>query len=299
MLTTADATIIVVSYNKRKYTELCLDSMLRGMPRPSQIVVVDNGSTDGTVPFLEDRFPELAEEAGVDFDLIRNDTNVGACTARNQGLSVACGEYIGFMDNDVAVRSSEWLSILAGVLEEATSNGIVGPKLVFPFEPYNIQHAGAAISRTGRVKYLGRGKQIDAPEHNQRREVQCLISACWLMKGEIPDKIGGLDEIFNPAQFEDFDFCYRAREAGWKVLYDPVAEMYHYESVTTDNSPDVNYKYVTVRNGMEFKRRWRQMFEQEDGPSDEECHWERLETRPIEQTGIPPIVDRDGKPCSP
>ena len=286
-----DASIIVVSYNKCRYTELCLTSMLQGDPIPAQIVVIDNGSSDGSVAFLEDRFPALAESAGVRFDLIRNAANVGACTARNQGLAQAFGEYIGFMDNDVAVRSRNWLATLARVLDEDDDYGIVGPKLVYPFAPYTIQHAGAAISRTGRVKYLGRGEPRDVPEHNVRREVQCLISACWLMKAEIPECIGGLDEIFNPAQFEDFDFCYRAREAGWTVLYDPGAEMYHYESVTTDNSPDVNYKYVTIRNGMEFKRRWQRLFEQEEGPPDSECQWKQLETRPMEQTGIPPIID--------
>jgi len=285
------ASIIVVSYNKRQYTQLCVESMLHGDPRPAQIVVIDNGSQDGTVEVLEGEFAAQARGAGVEFTLIRNDANLGACTARNQGLEVASGRYIGFMDNDIAVRSRGWLGVLAGVLEEDPAYGIVGPKLVFPFEPWPIQHAGAAISRTGRVKYLGRGEPIDAPEHSVRREVQCLISACWLMRAEVPTQIGGLDEVFNPAQFEDFDFCYRAREAGWTVLYDPVAEMYHYESVTTDNSPDVNYKYVTIRNGMEFKRRWRRVFETEDGPPDEECRWETLETRPIEQTGIPPIID--------
>ncbi len=285
------ASIIVVSYNKRKYTQLCVESMLQGNPRPAQIVVIDNGSQDGTVEWLEDEFAAQAGAAGVDFRLICNDSNVGACTARNQGLEIASGDYIGFMDNDIAVRSRAWLEVLAGVLEEDPAYGIVGPKLVFPFEPYNIQHAGAAISKTGRVKYLGRGEPRDAPEHNVRREVQCLISACWLMKAEIPRQIGGLDEVFNPAQYEDFDFCYRAREAGWRVLYDPVAEMYHYESVTTDNSPDVNYKYITIRNGMEFKRRWHHVFEHEDGPPDSECRWRKLETRPIEQTGTPPIID--------
>jgi len=285
-----DATIIVVSYNKRSYTELCLTSMLQGAPRPAQIVVIDNGSDDGTVELLEDEFPARAEAGGVEFTLIRNDSNVGACTARNQGLEVATGRLIGFMDNDVAVRSRDWLGILAEVLMEDARFGIVGPKLVFPFEPYDIQHAGAAISPSGRVKYLGRGEPIHSPGHGRRREVQCLISACWLMRAEVPEQIGGLDEVFNPAQFEDFDFCYRAREAGWTVLYDPAAEMYHYESVTTDHSPDVNYKYITIRNGMEFKRRWRHMFSREDGPPDEQCHWRQLETRPIEQTGIPPII---------
>ncbi|MGD9496571.1 MAG: glycosyltransferase family 2 protein [Armatimonadota bacterium] len=285
------ASIIVVSYNKRPYTRLCLQSLLRGDPRPAQIVVIDNGSQDGTVEMIEDEFSAQAREAGVECVLIRNGANLGACTARNQGLEVASGEYIGFMDNDVAVRSRGWLGLLAEVLEEDPAHGIVGPKLVFPFEPWTIQHAGAAISRTGRVKYLGRGAPIDAPEHNVRRQVQCLISACWLMRAAVPAQIGGLDEVFNPAQFEDFDFCYRAREARWLVLYDPRAEMYHYESVTTDGSPDVNYKYITIRNGMEFKRRWRHVFEREDGPPDEQCRWLGLETRAIEQTGIPPITD--------
>ncbi|MGC9320192.1 MAG: glycosyltransferase family 2 protein, partial [Armatimonadota bacterium] len=83
---TIDASIIVVSYNKRRYTELCLTSMLQGRPRPGQIVVIDNGSRDGTVEFLAEQFPALAEAEGVGFELIRNDSNVGACTARNQGL---------------------------------------------------------------------------------------------------------------------------------------------------------------------------------------------------------------------
>ena len=285
------ATIIVVSYNKRDYTKLCLMSLLEGDPRPAQIVVIDNGSQDGTVEFLEEEYTQAAQEARVGFELIRNDSNLGACTARNQGLERASGEYISFMDNDVAVRRRGWLGRLRDVLEQDESIGIVGPKLVFPFEPYDIQFAGAGISRSGRVKYIGRGEPRDDPEYSRRREMQCLISACWLMRAEVPEQIGGLDEVFNPAQFEDFDFCYRAREAGWRILYEPSVEMYHYESVTTDASPDVNYRYITIRNGMEFKRRWRKMFSREDGPPDEECVWRELETRPIEQTGVPPMME--------
>jgi len=290
-LTSVPATIIVVSYNKRPYTELCLTSLLKSDPLPAQIIVIDNGSQDGTVEFLKGEYAQAAEVAGVEFELIRNNSNLGACTARNQGLERATGEHISFMDNDVAVRSRGWLGRLRDVLEEDESVGIAGPKLVFPFEPYDIQFAGAGVSKSGRVKYIGRGEPRDAPQYERRAEIQCLISACWLMRAEVPGQIGGLDEVFNPAQFEDFDFCYRAREAGWKVLYEPSVEMYHYESVTTNDSPDVNYKYITIRNGMEFKRRWRRMFSKEDGPPDEECHWEELETRTPEQTGVPPILD--------
>ena len=110
------------------------------------------------------------------------------------------------------------------------------------------------------------------------------------MKRSVYDEIGSLDEVFNPAQYEDFDFCYRAREAGWEVWYDPAAEMYHFENTTTAGSADLNFRYVTIRNGLEFKRRWQHRFSAEGGPPDEECRWQELETRTIERTGVPPMV---------
>jgi GT2 family glycosyltransferase len=286
-----EAAIVVVNYNKLTYTRLCVESVLAADPRPAHIIAIDNGSVDGTAEYLGGDFQAAADRAGVKATFIRNGSNVGACTARNQGLEVAKARYIAFMDNDVCVRSRRWLSILAEGLEAAPEMGILGPKLVYPFPPYNIEHAGAAISRAGRVQYMGRGGPIDAADHNTARDVQCLISACWLMKREVPEQIGGLDEVFNPAQYEDFDFCYRARAAGWRVGYEPRAEMYHYESVTTDGSPDVNYRYITIKNGLEFKRRWEHVFSKEDGPADEECRWVGLETRPYERTGVPPMVD--------
>lgn len=287
----ADVTLIVVNYDKLPYTRLCLESVLAADPVPSQVVAIDNGSTDGTADYLRHEFAFVAARVGVGFVLVRNKENVGACTARNQGLALATGRYVAFMDNDVCVRTRRWLAILAEALESAEDVGIVGPKLVFPFPPYNIQEAGVGISRSGRVLYLGRGSPIDAPDHNKPAEMQCLISACWLMKRQVPEQIGGLDEVFNPAQFEDFDFCYRARSKGWRVLYQPAAEMYHFESVTTDGSVDINYRYITIKNGLEFKKRWQHMFSGENGPPDEQCRWLPLETRPLEQTGLPPIID--------
>lgn len=286
-----DATLIVVNYNKAPYTRACLESVLAAEPVPTQIVAIDNGSTDGTREYLEECFPELAEKQGVSFELITNPENIGACTARNQGLERAEGRYIAFLDNDVLVRTQRWLAGLIETLEMSEDVGIVGPKLVYPFPPYRIQEAGVAFSPNGRVRYLGRGEPRDSADFNVRREVQALISACWVMKRMVPDQIGGLDEVFNPAQFEDFDFCYRARSRGWKVLYEPAVEMYHFESVTTDGSPDVNYRYITVKNGMEFKRRWQAMLREEKGATESECQWVKLETRPIEQTGIPPMID--------
>lgn len=281
--------LIVVSYNKRPYTELCLRGQLDCTPPPDQIIVIDNGSTDGSVEMLQGLQRE-ARGCGVTFEIIQNEGNAGACTARNQGLEIATGDFIAFMDNDVCVRHRTWLGGLIAVLQRDERAGIVGPKLVYPFAPYLIECAGVAISPSGRVQYRGRGEDISVPEFNRPAEVQCLISACWLMKRQVVEQVGNLDEVFNPAQFEDFDFCYRAREAGWRVLYEPSVEMYHFENVTTDGSPDVKFKYVTMKNWSVFKQRWRHMFSAENGPPDSECQWEPLETRPLEKTGVPPVL---------
>ncbi len=282
--------VVIVNYNKATYTRLCLESMLSVRDVPGQVIAIDNGSADDTLAYLEDELPGLAEAAGVECQVIANPANAGACTARNQGLARVSQPYIVFIDNDVAVRSADWLRILQETLESADDIGVVGPKLVYPFEPYAIQCAGVGISRTGRVQYRGRGAVIDALEFNQPREAQCLISACWLMRRAVVEQVGNLDEVFNPAQFEDFDLCYRARERGWRVMYEPAAVMYHYESVTTAGSQGVNYKYITIKNGLEFKRRWQHLFEHEDGPEDAACSWAKMETRPFEMTGVPPIA---------
>jgi GT2 family glycosyltransferase len=130
----------------------------------------------------------------------------------------------------------------------------------------------------------------ETPQFNEAREVQCLTSAVWLMKRELYDRFGGLDEVYNPLQFEDLDFCYRVREQGYRVWYEPACEMYHFENVTGARTAGVNFPYVTIKNGLEFKRRWRHMFSREDGPPEEVTRWRELETQPLEKTGIPPLL---------
>ncbi|MGD8239190.1 MAG: glycosyltransferase family 2 protein [Armatimonadota bacterium] len=284
--------VIIVNYNKRSYSELCVSSLLKTAYEPLEIIAIDNGSTDGTGALLQD-LGDACAAAGASYEVILNDSNVGAPAARNQGMAQARGDYIAFLDNDVAVRDVQWLRKLRAALEEADENGICGPKLLFPFEPYHIEFAGCDVSPTGRVHYRGRGAARDAPEFNERREVQCLISAAWLMKAKLIDEIGLMDELFSPAQYEDIDYCYRARHAGYRVLYEPAAEMYHFENVTTDGSADVAFRQVTMRNAVAFKRRWRHVFATEGGPPDRELEWAPLETRPIEQTGVPPLIGAD------
>ncbi|MFQ6099477.1 MAG: glycosyltransferase family 2 protein, partial [Armatimonadota bacterium] len=123
--------VIIVNYNKRPYTELCLNSLLQTDYEPFEVICVDNGSTDGTAELLR-QFEREQKEQGRRFELILNDGNVGAPTARNQAMEVAEGEYLVFMDNDIAVRGAQWLRKLKDALEESDDIAIAGPKLVFP-----------------------------------------------------------------------------------------------------------------------------------------------------------------------
>jgi GT2 family glycosyltransferase len=287
MPNTGLVSVIVLNHNKAAYSEACLLSLLHSTYSPVEVIAVDNGSADGTPDVLRE-FQEKAQQRGVHCEILTNDSNVGAIVGRNQAMERACGEYLVFVDNDVLVRDRDWLEKLRSALDSDPQVAIVSAKLLFPWAPHDLEFAGCAVTPNGRIRYLGRGEPGDAPEHNVQKEVQCVISACTMFRRGLVDEIGMLDEVFSPVQYEDLDFCYRARAAGYRVLYVPTAAMYHYEHTTTSGSVDINFKYVTIRNGMTFKKRWQHLFASESGPTDEEAKWRELPRQTIEQ--CPPPV---------
>lgn len=269
---------ITLCRDKLPVSATCLASLARdsAIDGDWELIVVDNGSRDGTVAWLGGALRPAVARAGGTLVLLENPWNVGCSTARNQALAVARGDYIAFLDNDVMPCTRDWPSRLRAALEADPSAGMVGPKMIYPAAPHAIQCAGVGVSRRGHVCFLGRGEARDSEAHSKPREVQCLISACMMVRAELPRKYGGFDEIFNPVQFEDFDLCYRYRANGWKALYAPGVEMYHLESVTTQGTAAMKNAAVVVRNGLAFQRRWRRMFEGEDGPEESECRWKKL-----------------------
>ncbi len=282
--------IVVLTHNKREVTAKCLTSLLAGGGLPWELVVVDNGSTDDTRDWLAG-FRELAAKRGIRVELLANPGNVGCSTARNQGAAAARGDRLVFIDNDVALRRRDWLAGLAAGLGSLPEAVIVGPKLVYPFAPFDIQCAGVAISPAGRVQFRGRGDSRHEPRWNRRQEVQCLISACWMVRRDAFEAAGGFDEAFNPVEFEDFDLIYRMREAGGRAYYLPEVEMYHFESVTTQGTPSLPNTYLIVKNGLLFKRRWQHCFATENGPPDGDCKWRTVPTRAFAEIGELPAID--------
>lgn len=270
------ASVVVLSYNKREYTRRCLESLAESNTPGLELIVVDQGSNDGTCEWLVE-FSAQCAARGIVLRQILNDHNVGACTGRNQGIAAATGDLLAFLDNDVVMEDREWLNKFAARLDADPQVAIATAKLLYPEAPYRIQFAGCAVTPGGRIVYLGRGEERADPRFASERELQCSISACIVVKRALIAEVGGFDEAFNPVQYEDLDLCYRARQAGYRVIYYPAVEAFHYENVTTDGSPDLNFKYLTIKHGMLFKQRWHHMFSVENGPEDAAAVWKPIE----------------------
>jgi GT2 family glycosyltransferase len=268
--------VIVLAHNQLPYTQACMNSLLSTQDVCLEAVVVDNGSTDGTPQWLAGMEAAFAQR-GMALVVLRNESNVGCSTARNQGVEQAGGDYCAFMDNDVIAADPAWGARLIGAIERAGGEALAGPKLVYPVPPHLIQCAGVGISRTGRVQFRGRGRPRDEAEFSRPRDCQALISACLVFPRRLYEEIGGLDEAFNPIEFEDLDLCYRARAHGYRVLYEPAVELHHWESITSEGTEKLPNTYLIVKHGLLFKERWRHMFEREEGPPNEACRWRHIE----------------------
>ena len=279
--------LITLSYNKLACTRRCLSALITDSvtDEPWEMIAVDNGSTDGSGEWCDTELVALGRAHGVPVTVLHNPGNIGCSYARNRAIAVAKGEYLVFADNDIAPRTRRWMPALRDTLTAVPRAGMVGAKMVYPWQPYPIQCAGVGISPRGHVCFRGRGEPIDDPRFNRLETVQCLISACLLIPAELIRKHGGFDEAFHPVQFEDFDLCYRLREAGHEAVYNPAAEMYHFESVTTQGTPTVRNAAVVVRNGLLFQKRWRHLFATEDGPDEDACRWRKIEPVPFDAIG--------------
>ncbi|OGV61553.1 MAG: hypothetical protein A2498_11730 [Lentisphaerae bacterium RIFOXYC12_FULL_60_16] len=285
--------LIILTHNKRAYTQVCLTGLLNTRIRNWELIVVDNGSTDGTREWLESFIPVCRRE-GIRLQVLHNPPSTGCSTARNQGANRATGSRLAFLDNDVTVRTRDWLEQLDACLDRHPESAAAGPKLVYPYPPHAIQCAGVGISRSGRVQFRGRGDARDTPRWNAECEVQALISACFLFRRDAFESAGGFDPVFNPVEYEDLDLCYRVRSAGRTTWYTPAAELYHFESVTTAGTPTLPNTRLIIRHGLRFKDRWNHCFQSEDGPPDSATHWKKIPPRALDTIAPLPVLDSTG-----
>lgn len=223
--------VILVTYNPGALLEKCFDALNdEGSELRTEIIVVDNNSSDGT--------PDLIEKRYANFRLIRNADNRGFAAATNQGLAIAQGEFLLLLNPDV-VLSSGTLTRLVAFLSQHSDIGIVGPRTYddkgnVALSAYRAQTALAVLARYLRLHIvfpIGRLQRRVTTSHSATPPFQVgwVQGSCLMMRREVYETIGGLDEGFFLFD-EEPDFCERAQKAGWATYYLPSARITHHES---------------------------------------------------------------------
>jgi GT2 family glycosyltransferase len=216
------ASVVVPVWNGREHLLACLDALLAQDYPNFQVIAVDNGSTDGSADLIAERYPEV--------QVIRNERNLGFAGVCHVGLRTATGDVLVLLNQDTVVRSG-WLSGLMRGLEEPQV-GIVGSKLLEP-DGRTLSHAGGSLEWPLSLGlHIGVG-EVDQGQYDTARDVDYVTGASLAFRRNILDKVGLLDERFYPAFYEDVDFCWRTRDAGWRVRYEPRAIAVHDEASST------------------------------------------------------------------
>jgi GT2 family glycosyltransferase len=210
--------IIIPTWNGITYIQDCLNSLLDQAYPDFEVIVVDNASSDGTPDWVAKHYPQVI--------LIRNERNLGFAGGVNVGLAAASGNILGLLNQDTSVQSG-WLGALVEVFLAETSIGIVGSKTLYP--DGTIQHAGGYVDQRGEGSHYGYREKA-AGQFDQSRSVDFVTGAALAIARPALKAIGRLDEGFSPAYYEDVDWCFRAREAGFQVVYAPKAVLIHKEA---------------------------------------------------------------------
>ena len=227
--------IVIVSWNTARLLENCLASILTNSPAsPFEIWVVDNISTDDTAQMVREKFPQV--------HLVENRENVGFARANNQAIQQCTGRYVLLLNPDTLV-TTDALQSLIDFLEQHTEAGAVGPKILNPDGSLQISsHPQPTLSRElWRLFHLDillpyAAYPLKKWESSHPQEVEVLMGACLLVRKQVLDQVGLLDDDYF-IYSEEVDLCYRIQRAGWRMYWVPQAEVVHFGGQSTQQVP--------------------------------------------------------------
>lgn len=220
--------------------------------RNYEIVIVDNNSEEAET---QRYFDSLKDKRNI--RVIRDTQPFNFSRINNDAIKHARGQIFGFLNNDLEVISPEWLSEMVSHAVRPEI-GAVGARLFFPNGL--LQHGGVILGIGGIAGHNHKGRPKHDPGYFNRailtQDLSAVTAACMLMRREVFEELRGFDEVELSVAFNDVDICLRARDKGYRVLYTPYAELYHYESASRgyENTPE---KFVRFEKEIEnMKRRW-------------------------------------------
>lgn len=229
--------IIIVNWNGLNYLDSCLESVFNLDYNNFEVIFVDNGSKDGSVNFVNKRFPKVK--------IIQNKKNLGFAKGNNVGIKKAKGKYIATLNNDTKVDPS-WLKELVSAAENDEKIGTCASKILIYDTPKLIDSAGIFIARNGGGE--NRGAILSSKRYcNKKTEVFGACAAAALYRKKMLKDIGYFDQDYF-AYFEDVDLAWRAQLAGWKCMFIPSAIVYHKGGGTSRKEASSFTKYLCERN---------------------------------------------------
>jgi GT2 family glycosyltransferase len=233
---TPSVSVIVPNWNGLDFLDRCLRSLRGQTLSPSEVIVVDNGSTDGSTEFVERAYPEVV--------VLAQSRNLGFAGGVNAGIKAASGDLVALLNND-AEADPDWLRHLVGRMAAVGPEvGVVTSKIV-AFDTGTIDSTGDFVDTYGRAVPRGRGEPDDG-RYDQAVDVFSGSGGASLYRRAMLDRVGLFDEDFF-AYYEDVDLGFRARLAGYRAVFEPAAVVRHHIGGTSGKLPGFG-RYHILKN---------------------------------------------------
>ena len=241
---TPEVSVIIPAYNNFEYTYNCLSSLLENEKEANyEVIIADDCSSDETK-----NIKKYAEN----IKILRNEKNLGFVENCNRAADFAFGKYLLFLNNDTRILENS-VSHLSKIIKKDDNIGATGGKIILP--DGSLQEAGSIIWKDGSAKGYGRGDDPSKPEYNFIREVDYCSGAFLMIRKELFLKFGRFDLVYSPGYYEETDFCFTLQKNGYKTVYQPLAEIIHYETVTIGKGEAFNFQ---KKNSEIFKEKWKE-----------------------------------------
>jgi GT2 family glycosyltransferase len=235
--------VVVPNWNGERWLPGCIESLDRQAERPDEVIVVDNGSTDGSVALLRDRYPHVI--------VLELHANTGFAHAANRGIAAAQGELVALVNTDVEL-AVDWLARMVGALTADAGAASVACKLLDLRDSGRVYDAGDILRRDGACEQRGRF-EIDDGTYDTPGEVFGACAGAALYRRRAVLDAGGFDERFF-AYLEDVDLALRLRLAGWRCRYEPAVAL-HAGGGSSDRHPQM-LDFLVQRNTLVLVAKW-------------------------------------------
>lgn len=252
-MSVTNVTIVTISRNNWDYLEPMLNSVLENTDN-FNLVLINNQSTEEEKNKMVDYIETATSINENPLRLFHNAKMKSFAENCNFGANHAMSEFVMFLNDDTEVMAN-WLDELIKTINKDSRTIAVGSKMFFPGGL--IQHAGIAFHKNKMPGHIWWNKKyIDDPDINEEREFQAVTAGAMLVRKKEFIELGGFDEAYKVAAYEDIDFCLNAGEQGYKIMYCPKSEILHHESVTQKKfRSDFRAKYYNDSTSL-FLERW-------------------------------------------